>query len=1561
MDTTFDPSARATLLQQAQDPQQTPFDYIVVGSGAGGGPLAARLALGGRRVLVLEAGTDPGKDAAGAERDIYAVPAFHGAATEDREMCWTFSVRHYATLAAQGLDTKYDAKRDPSASGGIGQGGIQYPRAAAIGGCTAHHAMIVIRPNDADWDWIAQRTNDPSWRSEHMQGYFPKIEKCLQYGVYNSFARRQLGHLLDLAQRIATLINPRRQLETGGHGSEGWQRTSFIDPLVIASIVRGDRTFLRVLIDVAVSSLAGKGERLKLLRALLRLQLLQFLDPNVRSPDFPSRAHLSLISVGTDGVRRHGLREYLLSVQKAHPQRLVIEPGTHVTRLVFEPGQPPRAIGVELLPGTHLYRASPMAAQPDRPPLQYFAKREVIVCGGAFNTPQLLMLSGIGDRATLRSLGIQGPPGRDGQPVAQVVDLPGVGLHLQDRYEVSVISEAKRDFSTLAGVTFNPGAPGDPALQQWKQDGSGLYSTNGGALAMMMSSLTNQAIRRDPDLFIFGFPAAFRGYYWNWSRELLKPTKGAAADQRNLWSWVILKAYTDNAHGRVTLRTADPLDPPQIDFNSFPAAAPGTPDDIAALAEAVERVRQINEKVSVFANEIQPGTAVPRGPSAQLDQWIRNEAWGHHACGTCRMGADPWRADPAKLVETDAVLSSDFRVHGVQGLRVVDTSVFPRIPGYFIVTPTFMIAEKAADTLLADRADYPRAIESREAAAVLQRRAIVAGGAGAGVAVALAGAFVPGMATPETDEALPLPDDTVGLALSGGGIRSATFCLGVLQALAARGRLRTVDLVSSVSGGGYAAAFLGRLYTRLADCVSDKPARVETILAGTTSPELWWLRRHANYIDSGSRSDLQSDIGVVLRNLTFVYLWLGVLLFGAFGLARWAADAGHELPWLQGLFAVPPWRPFGIGLSPWWWLPPAVLLLGVVPLAAGYWFVLKDPREGRRELLPLLLWAVLLACAVGGLGVPSLRSWAALGLGLLLLAWLAQEIAGWRTPAPDPDRARRGPAPNPGMPPSTPPSTVIRNRLSRALGSVLFGLALLLLWVPLDTLARATAIGALPWAGWSMLGVAPLLPLLRGLATRLMGEGHSGPASAADGAMRRLVLTGIAFGLVVLLLFYLDTLAHWVFRWPQAGPGLVATALLASLVVGRAFAYLNLSSLQQSYAQKLVRTFLGASNDARVHPPGADAPVPVNVPDPSDDVEFDAYQPHASGGPLHLIGACINDTVDRDSGRQLRGDKGLPMCVGPAGLSIGQRHHALWAPRNAATPAHAAPVKPVRVSPDPQQFHVLARRDGKPVQVERLKLGQWTAISGAAYTTGSGRDTSLVKSLLLGLLNIRIGYWWDSGIAAGQRPGRFPPGLWRRLKAIPSTLFRVQATLLDEWRAWFPGAAERLWYLSDGGHFDNTGLYELLRRRVPFIIAVDAGRDQDYSFDDLAVLTRQARIDFDTSFDWNGAALLSAGAVPAWITAWLDPAGIGPLSGLKRNSAQCAALARVSYADDPGKTSWLLLIKPCAGADLPTDVQNYAAAHPSFPQDSTFNQFFADDQWEAYRMLGIAAARSAIR
>ena len=587
--------------------------------------------------------------------------------------------------------------------------------------------MIIVAPNDRDWDEIADLTGDDSWRAEHMRGYFTRLERNLYFKVYRRFFQKIIGFVYFWALQIISWINPRAVWNPGYHGYKGWQPTSFIDPQLVAKISEGDATFRNVLVG-AVESVLGKKGILAALRRVLKLQLVLSLDPNDPNNRRNKPEELAFIPVGTNGVSRVGVRELLLETQKAHPDNLVILTGVHATKILFsqeKDGDPPIARGVEVVEGQHLYQASPLysgQATGSSSVTRYFAKNEVIICGGSFNTPQLLMLSGIGDKEHLKDHQIEKLAGIDGKPAYPVIHLPGVGLNLQDRYEVSVISQLNVDFATLKGVSFVPGDPDDPARAQWRESHTGLYTTNGGTVAVLKCSGVD-AERPEPDLFIFGAPVSFPGYYWGWSKNLLREKPGQA-EQRNLWSWIILKAYTRNNGGRVRLLSNSAFETPEICFASFAEGPPEWKQDRAALANAVQFVRQINAHSKLlFKNEIQPGVNRP-DDSAELNEWIQDEAWGHHACGTCRIGPDPWQADVGKLNDKEAVLDSKFRVHGVRNLRVVDASVFPKIPGYFIVTPVFMISEKAADTILADSETYPESLRNLEIAAVRARRNI---------------------------------------------------------------------------------------------------------------------------------------------------------------------------------------------------------------------------------------------------------------------------------------------------------------------------------------------------------------------------------------------------------------------------------------------------------------------------------------------------------------------------------------------------------------------------------------------------------------------------------------------------------------------------------------------------------------------------------------------------------------------------------------------------------------------------------------------------------------------
>ncbi len=634
-------------------------DYIVVGSGAGGGPLAANLAKAGFRVLLLEAGGDPSTEDLQRKRGeyLYKVPIFHGHSTEYPNCSWDFFVRHYTDDAIQAQDKKLVKDKDLPADL-KGQKRVWYPRAAALGGCTAHNAMITVLPQDSDWDNIATFTGDSSWSAEKMRPLWARLEQC-------KYVQRPGSNKPDAAH---------------GHGFDGWLPTSGSDPALLPRLLR-DKQLSGLLLNTVISAI-----REHLGNPLLKLET-RF-DPN--DSRNASTQGLVFTPMTVDKGRRVGPREYLLRVEaelkakteefKKKPQGkppgfLTIKKNALATKVLFE-GK--RAVGVEYIDRSHVYRADPEAAQatPDPsqlPRLKVLARREIILCGGAFNTPQLLMLSGIGPRDQLEKFNI---------PV--LVESKGVGANLQDRYEVGVVSQFESDFTLTKKGKFAPPDNDDPdeLLTEWEKGDPSIYATNGALTSIIKSS---DKSLKDPDLFIFGLPANFRGYSKGYSKELQR--------HRNLFTWAILKARTENT-GRVELTSANPWDPPFINFKNFRDGQGVNDKDMNALLDGVKFVRKMNARLNqdkVRNTEVWPGPE--KQDDAALREFIRNETWGHHASCTCRMGRDEM-----------SVLDSRLRVRGVERLRVVDASVFPKIPGYFIVTAVYMVSEKAFDLIKEDAA-----------------------------------------------------------------------------------------------------------------------------------------------------------------------------------------------------------------------------------------------------------------------------------------------------------------------------------------------------------------------------------------------------------------------------------------------------------------------------------------------------------------------------------------------------------------------------------------------------------------------------------------------------------------------------------------------------------------------------------------------------------------------------------------------------------------------------------------------------------------------------------------
>lgn len=209
------------------------------------------------------------------------------------------------------------------------------------------------------------------------------------------------------------------------------------------------------------------------------------------------------------------------------------------------------------------------------------------------------------------------------------------------------------------------------------------YSTNGSLAAFIKRS---SVAGEDPDLFVFALPTYFRGYYPSYSKE--------SATHHDMLTWAVLKAHTNNRGGRVRLRSTDPRKQPLIEFNYFEEGSDKAGEDIEAVVDGIELARAISGRLEgLVKEEVLPGAQARTRD--ELKDFVRAEAWGHHASCTCKIGSDD---DPM------SVLDGDFNVRGVRGFRVVDASVFPFIPGFFIASAFYMISEKASDVLIRQHA-----------------------------------------------------------------------------------------------------------------------------------------------------------------------------------------------------------------------------------------------------------------------------------------------------------------------------------------------------------------------------------------------------------------------------------------------------------------------------------------------------------------------------------------------------------------------------------------------------------------------------------------------------------------------------------------------------------------------------------------------------------------------------------------------------------------------------------------------------------------------------------------
>jgi len=769
-----------------------------------------------------------------------------------------------------------------------------------------------------------------------------------------------------------------------------------------------------------------------------------------------------------------------------------------------------------------------------------------------------------------------------------------------------------------------------------------------------------------------------------------------------------------------------------------------------------------------------------------------------------------------------------------------------------------------------------------------------------------------------------------GLALSGGGIRSATFCFGLLKALAQQGLLARFDLLSTVSGGGYIGALLGKLYQQAAATGTPQPLQVQAAMAGAET--CWfaaWLRANGRYLIPGGAKDALFASAAFARNLlgvhvelAFLALLLGGLLVGL-DLLVWqladcvfsqhpacSSDPGtwrSQLTWLAWLAGWP---------TPWLLLPPLLWLATV--LCFAYWAMPARLGHG----LDRQRWATAALAALGVLvlvwdatdwlplprwpGQLRLQQDTAVLLGLGAVAWFASLTVA-------------------AVISSRPGRTLdwARNILTRGLSGLLSAALLVLALGLLDLLAWS--LGTMGSARHGSFGAGLLLAAM---ALRAALPKIADLPRSLTPAMRRVLNAVVSLAGTLLLAL---VLVLWLSLLHRATSGVLFQDRPAGLNFGLAWQwlawiclpplllvavsagdreFLNRSSLYTFYRARLVRSYLGAANPARF--PGAPggaaaamAPVqsgaqPLAVADTQagDDVPMAAYAPHLAGGPVHLLNVTINQTRDPKGDLFNRDRKGLLLTLGPHGqMSSGGRG---WR---------------------------------QPDADAAMTLGTWMAVSGAAIAPGLGASTRSGVSALLMLAGLRLGLWWDSislgrGTASASDQAASPVGKY--------------AQLLNELRGRFDGDRRRNWFLSDGAHFENTGAYALLREECEVIVVADCGADPRFSFADLENLVRKARIDLQAEITF-----LRPGAAHPDL-----PGTYGSLNDLASGDSQaCLAVARVHYRHS-GRQGVLFIVKPNMCQGVPVDLVNFKADNPLFPQEPTTDQLFGEAQWESYFQLG---------
>ncbi len=657
--------------------------------------------------------------------------------------------------------------------------------------------------------------------------------------------------------------------------------------------------------------------------------------------------------------------------------------------------------------------------------------------------------------------------------------------------------------------------------------------------------------------------------------------------------------------------------------------------------------------------------------------------------------------------------------------------------------------------------------------------------------------------------------DAFALALSGGGIRSATFNLGLLQAFQHFGVFKSIDYLSTVSGGGY----IGSAQTWLkfiAPNLEHPFGMSRGDFKGIRGKILAWLRDHGRYLTSGEGLGLWSLIAAYLSALLINLLVLFPIILLMVSLLYLSGMINPTLMLgiiLLGVYAL---------------LTIALALRPVLGWRAGF-----ETQRKERVVMGYLLMAATFLLLLGSISPfyewvnQTLDGWSALFFlaSLLIGGFLLALLLG---------RIKES------------------KRVSHFLKNLLFSSLLALIFY-------SVLLGVFHLFARSKIDISILKPLFLSFLFALL--------TLAPLIKRR---RNRGTFLLSVSIFIFAEFFLWNYTHSQDIDEPLALILIESLPFSTLLAsYININyvGLFRFYRNRLMEAYfpwevMGVESkeaDRFLLRKMAQKDIPKKTP----------Y--HIINTNVNLVGS--SDTRARDRG----GDNFIftPLFCGSA--MTGYRHSAFYAGGN-------------------------------------MNLATAMAISGAAVDPNSAFARSKVFAFFMSLLNIRLGYWIENPY---HKEGRERIGLRYYRYIFKELLGRG----LDE--------KEPYIHLADGGHFENLGLYELLRRGCRYIIVSDAGNDPNFTFRDLAVIIEMARVDF-------GAKII------------LDTQPLHPREGRLSDSAFIHG--KIRYAD--GSEGSLIYIKTTMIKGLPEDLYSYRRSNPSFPDQTTLDQFFDEAQFEAYRELG---------